>query len=353
MDAYALYLPQFHRIPENDLWWGDGFTEWDSVRNAEPIYRGHVQPVHPLDGDYYDLTDSSVLVRQAKLARDYGVSGFVFFHYWYSGKRLLEKPVELWLDTPEADAGFCLCWANHPWTRSWDGKEHEILQAQTYGGEEDWAAHLDYLLPFFRDQRYRLIEGRPVLFLYNAGAVPDVDRMVEYWDRRLIELGFAGIYLVEYVSTKNPSPACASSRAVYEDEPLYSLRFEISAVGKANRVIRKWLKLPDYQDYRKVWELMLGKTRTYPGRSIIQGAFVAWDNSPRRGRRGPMIVKHASPKLFGSYLSRLLRSGRVGASEELMVVNAWNEWGEGAMLEPTEEEGYGYLEALQQAMSAD
>lgn len=349
MDILALYLPQFHQIPENDAWWGEGFTEWDSVRRAKPLFPGHMQPMRPLNNNYYDLTDPSVLVEQSTMAQDYGISGFVFFHYWSSGKLLLEKPVELWLETPEATADFCLCWANHPWTRSWDGKDHEILQDQTYGDSEDWVSHLDYLLPFFKDSRYRLIDNRPVLFLYNASQVPSVNEMVAYWESRLLAEGFNGIYLVEYISTKNPEPNCEASVAVYEDEPLYSLRFEISNLQKANRVIRKWLKIPEFQDYRMIWRLMSKKRRRYSGRTIVRSGFVAWDNSPRRGKRGPMIVRNSSPSLFRKFLTRLLQSDRPDLSNELVVLNAWNEWGEGAMLEPSEELGFSYLEAVRAA----
>lgn len=350
MRVLALYLPQYHEVRENNEWWGEGFTEWTNVRSAQPIFEGHRQPVHPLNDNYYDLTDPSVLTWQAKLARDHGIGGFVFFHYWYSGTRLLEKPVELWRDTPDATLDYCLCWANHPWTRSWDGKDHEILQPQTYGGEEDWDAHLDYLLPFFRDSRYIRHEEKPVFFIYNASAIPDVDGMVRHWDARLKAEGLAGIYVVEYISTKNPAPACALSEAVYEDEPIYTCRFEISAFEKAKRVLVKRLQWPDYQDYDRLWSLLLRKQRTYAGRAIIQGAFVAWDNSPRRGKRGPMIVRNSSPAAFARYFGELLRAGREGASEDFAVINAWNEWGEGAMLEPSEEYGLGYLEAVKQAV---
>jgi len=348
--ALALYLPQYHEVPENNLWWGEGFTEWSSVRSARPIFKGHQQPVRPLDDNYYDLTDSSTLVWQADLARRFGLSGFVFFHYWYSGKLLLERPVELWRDTPEAELEYCLCWANHPWTRAWDGKEHEVLQAQTYGGPEDWADHIDYLLEFFKDPRYIKRDGRPVLFLYNASAIPNVNAMVAAWDDRLCEEGFSGIHIIEYISTKNPRPACEWSRSVYEDEPIYSCRFEISIVAKAKRVLVKRVNLPDYQDYDGLWERILNKGRTYDGREIVQGAFVAWDNSPRRGSRGPMIVRGSTPEAFGRYLGRLLAGKRPDVSTDMLVINAWNEWGEGAMLEPTQQFGYEYLEALKRAL---
>jgi len=351
MKILALYLPQYHEVHENNLWWGEGFTEWTNVRRARPLFKGHQQPVHPLDDNYYDLTKPEVLEWQAGLAREYGVSGFVFFHYWYSGHRLLEKPVELWRDTPAADLSYCLCWANHSWTRSWDGKDHEVLQAQTYGGKTDWDAHLDYLLPFFRDNRYIVRNGRPMLVLYNTGAIPDVDKMVTHWTERLKQEGFSGIEIVEYISTKNPEPSCSLSTAVYEDEPVYALRFELSFWGKLKRFLVKRTDRPDLQDYDDIWGRILRKRRTYSGREIIQGAFVAWDNSPRRGAKGPMIVRNANPVSFGKYLRRLVNLKRQDASTDFILLNAWNEWGEGAMLEPTAEAGYSYLEAVRYALA--
>lgn len=348
-DIYALYLPQFHQIPENDAWWGDGFTEWDNVRKARPLFRGHLQPLHPHEDNYYDLSNPQVLVDQADLARKFGVDGFVFFHYWSQSKLLLERPLEIWRNTPEANAGYALCWANHPWTRSWDGKDHQILWEQSYGAEADWDEHLEYLLPHFKDLRYKKIENRPLLFLYNAGDIPYLNEMVERWTHSLISQGFAGIHIVEYISTKNPKPACKFSLSVYEDEPLYSLRFEISMLGKLNRVFRKYFKLPEFQDYERTWKYLHEKTRVYNNRDIIRGAFVAWDNSPRRGKKGPMIMKGASPKRFSKHLNDLLETKRSTVSKEILVINAWNEWGEGAVLEPSREFGFGYLEAVKHA----
>ncbi|VEG52324.1 Uncharacterised protein [Mycolicibacterium aurum] len=317
-----------------------------------PLYPGHEQPLHPLDDNYYDLTDPEALIWQANIANQYGVGGFVFFHYWFSGKLLLERPVELWRNTPDADLGYCLCWANHDWTRTWDGKGNQMLQAQTYGGRDDWDRHLDYLLPFFEDPRYIQQDGKPVLFLYNASDVPDVNSMVRHWQDRLVEAGFAGIHIVEYVSSKNPRPHCSLSAAVYEDEPLYSLRFEIPLRAKAKRFVVKRLLKPDYQDYNDVWRRMLRKRRRYDGREIIQGAFVGWDNSPRRGAKGPVIVRGSSPVSFEKHLRALVASGRPDASQNFLVVNSWNEWGEGAILEPSKEKGFGYLEAVRRVLGA-
>lgn len=346
MKVLALNLPQFHEVQENNDWWGKGFTEWTNVKKAKPVYRGHVQPMEPLDGYYYDLSKKEDIDRQAILAKKYGVDGFVYFHYWYEGRKLLEKPCEILLCSPEIDLEYCFCWANHSWTRAWDGKENQVLLKQTYGNKEDWDAHMDYLLPFFHDPRYIKKGNKPVLVLYNASAVPHVDEMIEYWNLRLAKEGFGGLYLIEYISTKNPRPSCKYSQAVYEDEPMYTCRFEINPFEKAKRVFCKKILIPDYQNYDRIWNLLLKKNRRYEGRKIVPGCFTAWDNSPRRGSKGSMIVKGSSPLKFKKYFGLLLHSKRQDVSSDFLIINAWNEWGEGAILEPSKKDGFGYLEAI-------
>ena len=323
MKILALNLPQFHEVPENDKWWGKGFTEWTNVINAKPVYPGHHQPMAPLNGNYYDLSKKEAVVAQAELAKCYGVSGFVYFHYWYNGRKLLEKPCEILLNAPEADIEYCFCWANHSWTRAWDGKNHQILLGQIYGGKDDWDRHLDYLLPFFRDERYIKVDGAPMFVIYNSSDIPEVDEMIEYWNLRLEDEGFSGMYVVEYISSKNQTPACSLSQAVYEDEPAYTLRFEISFLEKLRRVLCKFLRLPEYQEYDAIWNKILKKNRTYDGRTVIQGGFTAWDNSPRRGSRGCMIVKGSSPEKFCVYLEALIRRSKTRQDASMDYLERW------------------------------
>ena len=338
-------LPQFHEVKENNEWWGKGFTEWTNVRKAKPLFKGHVQPMVPLEG-YYDLSKPEAINHQAELARKYGVYGFVYFHYWYEGRMMLEKPCEILLNHPEIDIHYCFCWANHSWTRAWDGKEHSVLLEQTYGDREDWKKHIDYWMPFFKDSRYIKHDNKPMLFLYNTSVIPNVNEMVKYWEKEVQKEGFDGLYIVEYISTKCTDPHVENSAAVYEDEPLYSLRFQTNPIQKAYRVLKKKTKHTEFQDFDQIYRMMKKKKRTYGGRSIIQGCFPAWDNSPRRGDKGAMVVKGASYKKFGRYLSELMRCDRRDASKDYIVVNAWNEWGEGAVLEPSEKDGYGYLKVI-------
>lgn len=345
MEVLALHLPAFHQIPENDQWWGEGFTEWDNVRKGTPLYPAHVQPMVPYGGYYYDLSREEDVVNQAKMAEKYGLGGFVYYHYWFNGKKLLEKPVEIYRDSNQAQLPYCLCWANEPWARTWDGKDTEVLMPQVFGGKEDWEAHLQYFLSFFQDKRYLKRNNKPMLFIYSPSQIPEFDEMMEYWNRRVKEYGFDGIYLVEYISTKNPDASSRYSQAVMEFEPLNTCRFGISPFHKAYRVIRKKMKQTERLDYDYVWKKLLQRSRTYGGREIIQGAFVGWDNTPRKAKAG-MIIKGGGPEKFEQYLRKLANQDRKDASHDFMVINAWNEWGEGAMLEPSEQYGFKYLEGV-------
>ena len=350
MRLLALNLPQFHEIPENDEWWGKGFTEWNNVKGAKPLFEGHVQPMVPQEG-YYDLSRREDVAHQCELARKFGLSGFIYYHYWFNGKMLLEKPCELLLDMPDVDVEYCFCWANEPWARTWDGKPGNVLMPQTFGGEKDWEAHINYLEGFFKDPRYIKVGNQPVLYVYSPSSIPDFDSMVEYWNKHVKKIGFDGVYLVEFLSTKNPDAFSEHSQAVMEFEPLYTTRFGISAVNKARRIIAKKTGNIDFQNFDALWNDIINRKRTYGGRSIQKSGFSGWDNSPRKGRAS-MIVRGATPEKFGAYLSKLLEQERADASNDFIVINAWNEWGEGAMLEPTVQLGYRYLEAVKNALQS-
>ncbi len=349
MKILALNLPQFHEIKENNEWWGKGFTEWTNVKNAKPLYKEHVQPMEPLEG-YYDLSQVNAIDHQCKLAKEYGIFGFVYFHYWYEERKLLEKPCEILLENENIDTNYCFCWANHSWTRAWDGKENNVLLEQTYGEKEDWDNHIKYLLPFFKDKRYIKENNKPMFIVYNSSAIPKVNEMVSYWEQILKREGFDGIYIVEYISTKCIEPHIDKSQAIYEDEPLYTLRFETNVLQKLYRIWKKKCHLTEYQDFDNIYKMLLKKRRTYDNRKIIQGCFPAWDNSPRRGKNGSMIVKKSTPEKFEKYLRKLLESTRKDVSKDYLIINAWNEWGEGAILEPSVKDQYKYLEAVSNAI---
>ena len=347
MEFWALYLPAFHRIKENDEWWGEGFTEWDNVKKGRPFFSGHKQPMVPLNG-YYDLANVETLAMQAEIANKYGVDGFIFYHYWFkNGKKLLEKPAEMLLKNKDINIKFSFCWANEPWARTWDGKNKDVLMSQDYGGIEDWIEHIKYLADFFRDPRYHKINGKPVIYIYSASRIPEFDSMIRTWNNYLISVGLKELYIIEFISSFNLDLHSSLTDSVLEFEPLYTTRFDISLFRKIKRLLCKKIGLIDYQDYDHLWSMIINRRRSYNGRGIVRSCFVGWDNSPRKGKNS-MVVLGSSPEKFHHYLLKLATSKRNNLSNHLLVINAWNEWGEGAVLEPTLLYRYGYLEAIKE-----
>ena len=345
MKILAFHLPQYHTIPENDEWWGKGFTDWTNVKKAKPLYKGHQQPLVPLNNNYYDMMDIETFKFQAELAKKYGVYGFCYYHSWCNGKMLLEKPVENLLQHPEIDNHYCFCWANESWARTWDGKDTEVLIRQTFGGESDWKAHIEYLLQFFKDERYIKEDNRPVMFFYSCARIERFNEMITYWNEVLNANGFGNLYVVEYVNSVNNGKESVLSDAVVEFEPHCAARYSVSNLCKAKRVLCKKLGITDYLSYDYIWEKILNNKETYKGKKIIRGAFVGFDNSPRKGKKG-MVIKGVTPEKFQNYLERLVKAKDRNFNDSFLAINAWNEWAESAVLEPTEQDGYRYLEAV-------
>ena len=367
----ALYLPQFHRIPENDKWWGDGFTEWTNTRKAEPFFDGHYQPRTPLDNYYYDLSDVAVMERQAELAQSYGVFGFCYYHYWFAdGKKLLEKPLEQMMDDKNVDIPFCICWANENWTRNWDGGNRELLIKQEYGEKKLWEKHFQYLFDFFWDERYITYEGKPILLIYKPELIHKFDEMMEYWEGRIREEGFPGLIIIrqspQYYIWSGWNSRMLDYTLKYE--PGFSYWFQRYQRKKSNGVKRsikrQLINLGIYDtlkqminssvkknegsqleilDYDKTWRFIIDKNPY--DMNLINGAFVDWDNTPRL--KNGRVYKGASPEKFEKYMIELLKKP---TAMNCIFINAWNEWAEGAYLEPDERYGYGYLEALKRAI---
>ncbi len=348
MKFLAYYLPQYHPIPENDEWWGNGFTEWTNVRKAKPLFRGHAQPRVPAGDNYYDLSSVDPMIEQAKLAKRYGIHGFCYYHYWFNGKRLLEQPLERMLATPEVDIPFCLSWANEPWTRAWDGAERQVLMPQEYGTEPDWRRHFECLVRFFRDPRYIKVRNRPMMVIYRTSSIPNVDAMLSVWNSMAREAGFDGIYLVETMNSYQKIPKVAASDAVIEFEPMFSLTHHLS---QRSRVFARLWGILRYgglntKSYRRVWqEVARRKHVDYGGREMFPGAFVDWDNSARRGMNG-LVLRNAHPRIFERFLRQMLDDTQLKPETDFVFVNAWNEWAEGTYLEPDTRFGTAYLEAI-------
>lgn len=346
MKILALLLPQFHEIKENNEWWGKGFTEWSNTKKTKALFKGHHQPRTPLNANYYNLIDPATQVWQSELALKNGLDGFVYYHYWFNGKLLLEKPMELMLDNKDVKIPFCISWANEPWTRSWDGQEKEILMPQVYGGKKEWKKHLEYLLPFFKDERYILKDNCPLFYIYRTSSIPNCDEMIEFWNNELKKNGFAGLYVVETLSFFQQKPILKNSKSVFFFEPMNILSRRSKFHVRINRIKNYFKKSIVMERYDYLWKriLSLDCQSIAKGKDVVLGSFVDWDNTPRKGKKG-FLVRGASPKKFGTYLYSLKKKA-ISTGAEFIVVNAWNEWAEGTYLEPDEKNEHKYLEEI-------
>lgn len=352
----AFYLPQFHEVKENSFWWGKGFTEWENVKKAVPLFKNHRQPRVPLDQYYYQLDDISAIQWQADLAREYGVYGFCFYHYWFNGKLLLEKPVELLLKNKNIKLNYCFSWANETWSRTWTN-EKEILIKQTYGGKEEWENHFAYFLPFFNDERYIKINNRPMLLIYKSMLIPDIDDMLKYWEQRACEEGFAGMHFVETVRSSKIDKRTDEYSAKVEFEPARSINGCSEVILMHRRLKRRVIRFINLILHKKKPENGIWKFKDIAARSMrfrnlpntYGGVFVGWDNSPRVNTRS-FIITEPTKQEFGDFLCQKARMVIKNNDEnnQFIFVNAWNEWGEGTYLEPDSINQFQYLEKIKE-----
>lgn len=369
MKTIAFYLPQFHSIPENDIMWGKGFTEWNNMKKARSLFEGHYQPRIPLNNNYYNLLDDSVLKWQVDLANEYCVDAFCFYHYWFDGKKLLEKPVERFLELKELKKEYCICWANEAWTKAWVSKEDDVLYPQVYGTQDNWENHFQYLLQFFRDERYIKEKGKPLFIIYRPELIDCLNDMLDYFNKRAMEEGFEGICFAYQQLTYDLKKDKDESRFTFniEYEPAYSMHdlstekkgyFQLFKLGKL--VDKVWMKIFNKTlssiylnkvrvlNYDDVWEKCV--KRIPENEKHVACVFTDWDNTPRRGAKG-IVVKGASPEKFKMYLEEKKKMIEKYYSNNYIFIFAWNEWAEGGYLEPDEKNGYGYLEAIRSVMS--
>ncbi|MER8573378.1 glycoside hydrolase family 99-like domain-containing protein [Mesorhizobium sp. M1409] len=343
----AFYLPQFHTIPENDEWWGQGFTEWTNVRPAKPQFVGHHQPHMPDALGYYDLRDAAVLHRQAELARLYGVEGFCFYFYWFGGKRLLEKPLENWLEDKSLDMPLCLCWANENWSRRWDGMDHEILIAQDHSPQDD-LAFIAEVAPYLRDPRYIRVDGKPLLLVYRPSLLPAAAETARRWRTWCRENGIGEIFLAYTQSFESVPPNRYGFDAAVEFPP------NNSAPPNVTHTVT-----PLDEDFATTvydWSALPQRSENYPPRKykLFRSVCPGWDNTARRKRGGTVFINN-TPALYRRWLDNAIEDTRVHVeepSERLVFVNAWNEWAEGAHLEPDSANGHAYLQATRDALEA-
>lgn len=339
----AFYLPQYHVIPENNSWWGKGFTEWRNVARALPQFEGHAQPRLPGDLGFYDLSNPQVMRDQANLARNYGIGAFCFYFYWFGGRTLLESPLLQWLHDRSITLPFCLCWANENWTRNWDGRSDQILIAQTYSADDD-LAFIAHIATYLRDPRYLRVDGQPLLLVYRPGLLPDAAATAGRWRAWCREHGIGEIHIAYVQSFERPDPREIGFDAAVEFPP--NLCEPASLAGQ-----QRFLN-PDYSGRILDWRQMADdlQTKTLPPYRLYRGVNPGWDNEPRRPGMGRTYL-HASPRRYRDWLAHAIHDlAEREHSQRLVFINAWNEWAEGAVLEPDARLGYAWLDASRDAL---
>ncbi len=374
MKTIAFFVPQYHRIPLNDKYWGEGFTEWDNIRNVKPEFEGHNQPRVPLNNNYYNLLDRDTKAWQIELAKKYGLYGFCYYHYWFDGKMLLEKPCEQILEDKTLDFPFCFCWANEAWSMQWTG-EKKVIMPQKYGREESWKRHFEYLLPFFEDDRYIKEAGKPIFVIYRPEAIECLNDMIDYWQKLALVHGLPGIVIMSQSPYFLLDKSFDKSRIDYEIEyqpgvankllnqnehkllkkvrhrvlDVLEKKFSIDLSGYGQN-IRKKMENNQFPSYDDTWNKII--SRKVDDDKLIPGAFTDWDNSPRYHERA-QVYMGATPEKFGKYFSQLIRKAKKEYKKNYIFIFAWNEWGEGGYLEPDTLNKYGYLENMYNALKAN
>lgn len=341
----AFYLPQFHPIAENNKWWGDGFTEWTNVRPARPQFAGHYQPHIPGELGYYNLLDPKIQHRQVELAKLYGVGGFCFYTYWFDGKLLLEKPIEKYLQDKNLDLPFCLCWANENWSRRWDGLDSEILIGQKHSADDD-LRFIQHISQYLKDERYIRIDGKPLLLVYRPSLLPSARATAERWRGWCSENGLGEIYIA-YTQ---------GFEAIHPDEYGFDAAIEFPPNNSSPPNITDAIQAKDESFHGVVydWRIFVERSRKYkkPDYKLFRSVCPSWDNTARRKNKGAIFL-NSSPQGYQEWLFNAINETCARATkpaERLIFVNAWNEWAEGAHLEPDQRHGYAYLEATRMAL---
>ncbi len=346
----ALYLPQYHEIPENNEWWGQGFTEWTNVKKAQPLYEGHYQPHIPhKDIGYYDLSDVNVMRKQVQMAKKYKIYGFCFYYYHFAnGKRLLEKPLNNWLKATDIDFPFCFAWANENWTRSWDGGNKEVIMPQQYD-EQNMINMLKDMLPAFQDSRYIKVDNKPLLLIYRAEIIPHIQVLIKKWRKLIKENGFDDLYLVSMQNFEQKNPYNMGFNAAVEFAPQalkkpfnFNVSKELSSVSQYGATVFLMNEIINKMIYRL--------NVSYPR---IKCVCPSWDNTARCGEKAPRFIYDATPASFNKFMKLSIKetlsyrnNSVFSQAQEFLFINAWNEWGEGAHLEPDEKYGYEWLEII-------
>ena len=343
----AYYLPQFHPTPENNQWWGRGVTEWNNVSRAVPQYVGHYQPRLPGELGHYDLRIIDNIARQAELAKDHGIYGFAYYFYWFDGKRLLDQPLDAFLNNSQIDFPFCLCWANESWTRRFDGNSGEVLvhQSETV---DSYQMFIDSVIPYMKDRRYIQVAGRPLLIIYRPSLIPNCRATLSFWRSRLQKNGIENPYIM-------------GVRENAFDVDLLELGFDAQSEFHPGTIFKYCRNITQEIDFMRMdfagsvfdyTDLVTNKRYlSFQAKKLHRAVMPMWDNTPRRNN-APMIFHGSSPVLYKDWLTNVLAETRNNTELDapFVFINAWNEWGESAYLEPDQRYGYAYLRATREAI---
>lgn len=349
----AFYLPQFHPTPENDEWWGKGFTEWTNVASARALFKGHEQPVIPADLGFYDLRLPETRLAQAEMAASYGVEGFCYWHYWFGGRRMLERPFNEVLSSGQPDFPFCVGWANHSWNGIWKDEPHRKLIDQTYPGDEDDRAHFEYLLKAFSDERYITVDGKPLLVIFKPTDMPDPKRRFDLWRELALQAGLKGLHIVGINMLDFKSAEVLGLDAV----TLSTLAVTNTANPVVNELTKNFWRIkrklalggPRIVEYSEAIKLLVPDLNqldceAYPC------VYPNWDNTPRKGRKG-LVLANSTPALFEKHVKEAVTAlGDRADEHKLVFLKSWNEWAEGNHLEPDSKWGMQYLQALKRVI---
>lgn len=360
IDVIAFYLPQYYPIPENDEWYGKGFTEWTNVGKSKPLFHGHYQPKVPADLGYYDLRLTEVREQQSKLAREAGIAAFCYYHYWFGkGKMLLHEPIEWMLESGQPDLPFCLCWANHKWyNKTWNSAKSVLdkkeLISIDYGDEADWILHFKCLLPAFKSERYFKIDGRLVFVLYRIHDIPNVEDFKRIWNEQAVKHGLPEFYFVNYVddvaTLKDPIQNSCEKKIVMlkanidsKGENVFLRKLSRFMLILLARILHYPMGLYRYSEVRKKLSGPI-----FAREDVIPTLFPNWDNTPRM-EAGAMVLKDATPEQFYLHCKETFGFVR-NKKNKVVFLKSWNEWGEGNYMEPCLKYGHGYLRALRKAL---
>jgi lipopolysaccharide biosynthesis protein len=369
----AIYLPQYHPIPENDAWWGKGFTEWTNVTRAKPLFEGHYQPHLPADLGFYDLRVAEVREEQARLAKEHGIYGFCYYHYWFNGRRILERPFQEVFESGKPDFPFMLCWANENWSRAWEGKDDDVLLEQQYS-EEDDRAHINYLVQYFLDERYIRVNGKPVINIYNSTAIPNVKSTIKVWREEAAKQGLE-LYICRFESFDRFGKHYLEDGfdAAIDFQPFGGIMhafkkhkiqaMQIGLVKKARYTYYKKVAKRFFpKAYHKFWNedrrrldyneyAEFAMQQSFPSYKWYPGVTPMWDNTARKKHRS-FLLHNSTPTAYYNWLRSIIKKFKPHSTEENFIfINAWNEWAEGNHLEPDQKWGRSYLEQTKKAVN--